>query len=480
MMKIRKFCAVAALLLACASPAQAAAMAADTSAPAMQTETASAASAPTTDTPTTDTPTTPDICYPVDVQMSADGLTIKKIYDVPKTTSPDQIPQDDFDRGDMHYTFRDMLRIEMPDIDRKVHTETVTVSSSSDNANDVMALLPKSKAVTTGDGYSGTAYLDVSSISTKVSGTESVSAALRTTREYPNMPNMDMTVIPKTITENGSTLTFSTIDWKSENEETDNLGTAETRYTATVTYTGTSTSSRTTGYTVTAQYAGEVSHRNNEAMRYIVIYTGAPIPPQQTIEPPDLAGLLREISRQQTEPERGIPVSWVLCVVFGLLALLFALRPPACRRMVLQMQAIAAQISDKVENKIQETEMKLREKQKQKQIEEEALRKAQHIFGPLDKVKAAIRSHRQRKTEQRAPLALAAPPKRTNEENAQPDDGDAGADCDTAYQTDEPADELPPHTAAQPDEPAPDSAAGSTERDDGADDADDEYPGLGE
>lgn len=30
MMKIRKFCAVAALLLACASPAQAAAMAADT------------------------------------------------------------------------------------------------------------------------------------------------------------------------------------------------------------------------------------------------------------------------------------------------------------------------------------------------------------------------------------------------------------------------------------------------------------------
>ena len=142
-----------------------------------------------------------------------------------------------------------MLRIEMPDIDRKMHSEAVTVSSTSDNSNDVMALLPKSKPVTTDDGYSGTAYLDVSSISTKVAGTESVSEALSATREYPNMPEMDMTDIPKTIEDNGHTLTFSDIEWTPETEETDNLGTMETTYTAVVTYTGTATSSRTTGYT---------------------------------------------------------------------------------------------------------------------------------------------------------------------------------------------------------------------------------------
>ena len=64
-----------------------------------------------------------------------------------------------------------------------------------------------------------------------------------------------MTDIPKTIEDNGHTLTFSDIEWTPETEETDNLGTMETTYTAVVTYTGTATSSRTTGYTVTATYA---------------------------------------------------------------------------------------------------------------------------------------------------------------------------------------------------------------------------------
>ena len=93
----------------------------------------------------------------------------------------------------------------------------------------------------------------------------------------------DMTDIPKTIEDNGHTLTFSDIEWTPETEETDNLGTMETTYTAVVTYTGTATSSRTTGYTVTATYAGEVSHRNNDCMRYIAVYSGEQI----VIEPED-------------------------------------------------------------------------------------------------------------------------------------------------------------------------------------------------
>ena len=84
---------------------------------------------------------------PVDVQTSPDGTELKKIYDVDAKTSPDQIPQDDFERGGMQYTFQDLLRIEMPDIDRRVHSETVTVSSSSNNSKDVLSLLPESKQV---------------------------------------------------------------------------------------------------------------------------------------------------------------------------------------------------------------------------------------------------------------------------------------------------------------------------------------------
>ena len=433
-MKIRLFCTSAALLLACLSPMQAAALA--------QEDTASAASSVQAESANADaTSTQGDSTYlPVDVQMSADGLTCKKIYDVPTGTSPDQIPQEDFDRGDMHYTFQDMLRIEMPDIDRKMHSETVTVSSTSDNSNDVMALLPKSKPVTTDDGYSGTAYLDVSSISTKVAGTESVSEALSATREFPNMPEMDMTDIPKTIEDNGHTLTFSDIEWLPEIEETDNLGTMETTYTAVVTYTGTATSSRTTGYTVTATYAGEVSHRNNDCIRYIAVYGGEPIiiEPEDNTEPPDLTGILpSELLIEPVEQENsGVPISWVLCAVFGVLMMIFALRPPACKRVMMQMQAMAAQAGGKMQRTIKETEMKLREKQKQKQADDERLRQEQHIFGPLEKIKAAIRTRRQRKAQQC--MALLAAPQADDFADAEADeqktpDGSAGGSvqCDS-------------------------------------------------
>ena len=406
-MKIRLFCTSAALLLACLSPVQAAALA--------TADTASATTSVQAESANVDTASTQgetNTYYPVDVQVSADDFTCKKIYDVPTGTSPDQIPQDNFDRGDMHYTFQDLLRIEMPDIDYKMHSETVTVSSTSNNSNDVLALLPKSKSVTTDDGYSGTAYLDVSSISTKVAGTESVSEELSATREYPNMPEMDMTDIPKTIEDNGNTLTFSDIAWTSETEETDNLGTMETTYTAVVTYTGTATSSRTTGYTVTATYAGEVSHRNNDCMRYIAVYSGEPIviEPEDNTEPPDLTEILPPELRIEpiNQTEDGTPISWVLCAVFGVLMVLFAMRPPACRRMVMQMQAMASQARGKAQQTIKETEMKLREKQKQKQEQDEKLREEQYIFGPLEKIKAAIRNRRQRKAQERMAL-LAAP-----------------------------------------------------------------------
>lgn len=443
-MKIRLFCTSAALLLACLSPMQAAALAQEDTVLAASSVQAESANADATSTKGEST------YLPVDVQMSADGLTCKKIYDVPTGTSPDQIPQDDFDRGDMHYTFQDMLRIEMPDIDRKMHSETVTVSSTSDNSNDVMALLPKSKPVTTDDGYSGTAYLDVSSISTKVAGTESVSEALSATREYPNMPEMDMTDIPKTIEDNGHTLTFSDIEWSPEIEETDNLGTMETTYTAVVTYTGTATSSRTTGYTVTATYAGEVSHRNNDCIRYIAVYGGEPIiiEPEDNTEPPDLTGILpSELLIEPVEQENsGVPISWVLCAVFGVLMMIFALRPPACKRVMMQMQAMAAQAGGKMQRTIKETEMKLREKQKQKQADDERLRQEQHIFGPLEKIKAAIRTRRQRKAQQCMAL-LAAP---------QADDfADAEAD----------------------EQKTPDGSAGGSVQYDSIDD-DVEYPGL--
>lgn len=226
--------------------------------------------------------------YPVDVQVDADQLTLKKIYDVDKTIAPDQIPQDSFDRGDLHYDIRDLLRIELPSVDRKMHTETVTISSTSNRSDDVLSLFPESKEIQTADGYTGTAYLDTGSISTQSAGTRTVTTPLSSTRTYPNLPDMDLSTIPKTITENGKTLAFSDISWKTNEEEVDNLGTVQTTYTATVKYSGEAYHRENTGYTLTATYSGEVTRPNNSHVRYIAVYHGTPLAMLQAAKQPVL------------------------------------------------------------------------------------------------------------------------------------------------------------------------------------------------
>ena len=406
---------------------------------------------------------------PSDVQTSSDGLQLKKIYDVGKTTSPDKIPQADFERGGFKYTFEDLLKIELPEMERKVHSETVTVSSSSSNTNDVLSLLPKSKSVSTTDGYSGTAYLDISSISTKVAGTESVSNDLSATREYPGMTEMDMESIPKSITENGHTLRFADVEWKEANAEADNFGTVQTTYTAVVSYTGTATSSRTTGYTVTATYAGEVSRRNNEGVRYIAVYSGTPIEEIPAIpeeeqgheeDPPDLTGLIDPEQQDNQNDERKAPlISWVLCAVFGILMLLFAFRPPMCRRMMRQMQMGAQAVREKINNETERIKS-------ERQAEEEKERERQQIFGPLEKVKAAIRNRRKRKGGKHSIPAFAAPA----------EEQQFGNTDEIAAESADAVDETEDYAGLEDVEPEFPEQDAPVQRD-GADD-DGEYPGI--
>lgn len=474
-MKIKKFCASATLLAAaCAMQAGALAAEVPTATAAATQSTVGTAAASTNQTAQTDA-TTGEL-LPSDVQTSSDGLELKKIYDVSKTTSPDKIPQADFERGGFKYTFEDLLKIELPEIDHKTHTETVTVSSSSNNTNDVISLLPKSKTVTTADGYTGTAYLDISTISTKVADTESVSNDLSATREYPNLSEMDMESIPKSITENGHTLSFADVEWKESTDEVDNFGTTQTTYTAVVSYTGTATSSRTTGYTITATYAGEVTRRNNEGVRYIAVYSGTPIDEIAAIpeeeqgheeDPPDMTGLIDPEQEQQDSrnDESKPPISWVLCAVFGILMFLFAFRPPMCLRMMKQMQQGAQAVREKINTETERIKS-------ERKAEEEKERERQQIFGPLEKVKAAIRSRRQRKGGKHCIPALAAP---TEEQQSDSSDETAAESTDAVGSTNA-VDETKDYAGLENIEPEFAEQSNPVKRD-GADD-DSEYPGI--
>ncbi len=186
------------------------------------------------------------------------GPKIKKIYDVDKNTSPEKIPQTDFEQGGFKYTFTDLLKIELPVQDKKVHTEKVTVASGSDKAQDVLALLPKARR-SRQKTATPALLISISLLSQQRLPAQSISNPLRATREYPGLSEMDMADIPKTITDGGHTLSFADVSWEESTNEIDNYGTEATTYTAVVTYTGSSATTRTTGYNVTATYAGEVS-----------------------------------------------------------------------------------------------------------------------------------------------------------------------------------------------------------------------------
>ena len=99
------------------------------------------------------------------------------------------------------------------------------------------------------------------------------------TRSYPNLASQDTANIPKTIEDNGRTLTLQNISWQTDNTaNTDGCAMGD-RFTAVDTYTGSATSSYVTGYTVTADYSGTVSRIALNKTRYVAIFEGTAIEP---------------------------------------------------------------------------------------------------------------------------------------------------------------------------------------------------------
>ena len=112
------------------------------------------------------------------------------------------------------------------------------------------------------------------------SSTRQVSA----TRSYPNLASQDTANIPKSIEEDGRTLTLQNIDWRTDNTTGMSGYAIGDRYTAVATYTGTATSSYVTGYTVTADYTGTVSRIALNRVRYVAIFEGEPLEPTAPME----------------------------------------------------------------------------------------------------------------------------------------------------------------------------------------------------
>ena len=225
-----------------------------------------------------DVPVKDVVCYPTAVTRSEDGRELRKMYDLGPEDDPAGIPRSDFDQDGYHYTMVEMLKQELPENESRQHTETVSVASKNKDMASVLALLPETREFITEDGLSGVLTLKLDTVNVTVAGYGSSTKELSATRTYPGLANQDTQYIPKTIEDGGNTLTLQTINWQTE---------ADGHFTAVASYSGTTTNSYVKGYTVTADYTGTVSRINLNKVRYVAIFEGTALEPDQVDEPTD-------------------------------------------------------------------------------------------------------------------------------------------------------------------------------------------------
>ena len=211
--------------------------------------------------------------------MDGDTPCIRKVYQLALSDDPASIPTGDFERSGLLYHFLDLTRKDEVGVDTQPLTKTVTMDSSTGELSEVLKLLDGQLEAATEDGYAGTLFLDHTSVKVEVKGYKTKSRNLSSTRSYPNLSDADLSLVPKTIEDKGRTLSLADVQWSSDGEH----------YTASATYTGTSSSRYATGYTATATYAGEVSKTGCEVVTYTAIFVGAepPAPEEPAQQPVD-------------------------------------------------------------------------------------------------------------------------------------------------------------------------------------------------
>lgn len=221
--------------------------------------------------------------YPSQVSYSMNNgiFEVRKTYELPVDQEPSMRAKQSFEQDGYSFKLTDLLRQELPEQQSKEYTETVTVSSESKELTAILPLLADTKAVTTEDGFTGTLKLDTGSITVEPAGYKNNSWTVSATRTYPNLSSMDSEYIPKTTTENGRTLNFSTVDWQTDNTENVDDDAIGNRFSAIVTYTGTASSRNVTGYTVTAQYRGDVEKIAMNKVQYVAVFHGTPLVVQE-------------------------------------------------------------------------------------------------------------------------------------------------------------------------------------------------------
>ncbi|WP_297872492.1 hypothetical protein [uncultured Oscillibacter sp.] len=238
--------------------------------------------------------------YPISVEEYTAGdfdeLRIQKVYQLSLDDDPGLIPTEDFERNGRLYYLLDMTRKDEVGVDTKPHVQTVTRPSDTNNMEKILQTLDAEIEATTEDGYTGTLHLDHTTVKVTTDGYATKTGTVSATRTYPNLSDADLSLVPKTISDGGRSLTLADVQWgNSTQEEGDGV---VTRYTATARYIGSTSSKYATGYTVTADYSGEVSKTGCNVVTYTAVFGSTDAPKDSGVqegEPVDVSGIGRPL-----------------------------------------------------------------------------------------------------------------------------------------------------------------------------------------
>lgn len=236
----------------------------------------------------------PAVLYPAEVRTSEENgmIRLEKVYVLSTRDDPAAIPTGDFDREGRHYTLLDVLKNDLSETDAKDYIEVVTLDSSTKDMAEIIKVLEPEREIATEDGYTGILKPDYTKITVEAAGYKNNSWTVSATRTYPNLSDADASLIPKTITDSGRTLTLANVDWQEAGEF----------YNAVASYTGTASGRSVTGYTVSVEYSGEVTKTSRDTVIYTAVFSAENTSHGETHLDPEPTATPEGGEPQQTQP----------------------------------------------------------------------------------------------------------------------------------------------------------------------------------
>ena len=213
--------------------------------------------------------------YPAEVRASEENgvYRLEKVYYLTAKDDPTTIPTADFEREGRTYTLLDLLKNDQTETDTREHIEVVTLESKTKDMAEILKMLEPKLEVKTEDGYEGVLSLDHTTIQVEAAGYGTSSRTVTAERTYPNLSDADVSLVPKSVNENGRTLTLADVSWQEAAVDPTDGYDIPIRYTAVASYTGTATSKYATGYTVTADYKGDVTRTSCDTVVYTAVFS---------------------------------------------------------------------------------------------------------------------------------------------------------------------------------------------------------------